>query len=95
MTVDEYAAQRDRVFQLIDEALAKAQAENLSGASWLVPLASTIASVLTAMQRTGSKVTLDAVIAQLKDAHQTLVSMPVPTQEQLESLPAPDGRVLH
>ena len=84
MTYAEYRAMRDRVYELIDEALAKGQQERLDGAAWLLPLIVTLTSTLVAMRRCGSPVTLDTLLTAIKEHYDAAATMQIPTLEELK-----------
>ena len=95
MTYTEYRAMRDRVYELIDEVLAKGQQERLDGAAWLQPLIVTLTSTLIAMQRCGSPVTLESLLEAVKEHYDAAVMFTLAPEELKESVAKPVERTLH
>ena len=96
MTYTEYRAMRDRVYELIDEVLAKSQQERLDGAAWLQPLIVTLTSTLIAMQRCGSPVTLESLLEAVKEHYDAAAAMlALTSEESKESSITPVERTLH
>ena len=96
MTYTEYRAMRDRVYELLDEVLAKSQQERLDGAAWLQPLMVTLTSTLIAMQRCGSPVTLGTLLAAIQEQYDAAAAMlALTSEESKESSITPVERTLH